>query len=191
MAIFDISAPPIEPVSLDYAKVFLRVDNDDEDALITDLIRAARERVETLINAALISRPKRMIHSRLSEKGVFLNYGEVTQVTALRLTNGETESDIPLTALSVNLRCQPPVIRLKERASFASFDNRADTLEIDFTAGYGDSADDVPMPLRQAVLLLLAQSYEYRGQDSAPPTVPPTVPMMVDALLMPYRGVRL
>ena len=47
------------------------------------------------------------------------------------------------------------------------------------------------MPLRQAVLLLLAQSYEYRGQDSAPPKVPPTVPMMVDALLMPYRGVRL
>lgn len=187
MAIFDISAPPIEPVSLDYAKVFLRVDTDDEDALISDFIRAAREQVEALINSALISRPKRLVSARLFGQSVFLNYGAVTEITALRLTGGDIPAVIPLEDARINLRCQPPVISLKHRPSFASYDKGADTLEIDFIAGFGDSAEDVPMPLRQAVLLLLAQSYDYRGQAEAPPTVP----MMVDALLMPYRGVRL
>jgi len=60
MAITDITPPALEPITLDYAKVFLRVDNDDEDALIADLIRAARERVEALTNSALISRPRRI-----------------------------------------------------------------------------------------------------------------------------------
>jgi len=62
MAVTDINPPALldEPVTLDYAKVFLRVDNDDEDALIADLIRAARERVERLINSALITRARRL-----------------------------------------------------------------------------------------------------------------------------------
>ncbi len=187
MAIYDITAPPLEPVSLDYAKVFLRVDNDDQDVLIGDLIRAAREQVETLINSALISRARRMTSARLSGSSVFLNHGEVKEITGARLIGGAADIEIPLSALSINLRCQPPLVRVKDRPSFQSYAAEADTLEIDFIAGFGDSADDVPMPLRQAVLLLLAQSYEYRGQANPPPTVP----MMVDALLMPYRRVRL
>ena len=187
MAIFDITAPPIEPVSLDYAKTFLRVDNDDEDVLIGDLIRAARERIEGLINSALITRPRRMRSARLLGKNVFLNHGAVSAVSAVRLLGGPAIVEIPTEVLSINLRCTPPLIALKTKASFASFDRAADTLEIDFIAGFGESTDTVPMPLRQAVLLLLAQSYEYRGQANPPPTIP----MMVDALLMPYRGVRL
>jgi len=55
-----------------------------------------------------------------------------------------------------------------------------------FDAGYGSAPEDVPMQLRQAVLLLLAQHYEHRDEALNRP-----VPMLVDALLMPYRTVRL
>ena len=187
MAITDITPPALEPITLDYAKVFLRVDNDDEDALIADLIRAARERVEALTNSALISRPRRITLSHISGKCAFINHGAVTEIVAVRLTGDAASTNIALSSLSINLRCLPPVITLKDGPSFASYDAAADTLEIDFVVGYGEEPDDVPMPLRQAVLLLLAQSYEYRGADNSPPTVP----MMVDTLLMPYRGLRL
>ena len=187
MAIIDISPPALEPVTLGYAKTFLRVDNDDEDALISDLIQSARERIEGLIGGALISRPRRYKSGKVSARGVFIAHSEVTDVSAVRVVGDEATTEISLSALSINLRCNPPSIRLKDRPSFKSFQPSATTLEVDFMAGYGANSEDVPMPLRQAVLLLLAQSYEYR----APSDVPPTVPMMVDALIMPYRQVRL
>ena len=187
MAIKDINLPALEPVTLDYAKVFLRVDNDDEDGLITDLIRAARLRVEGLINSALISRARRFTSPKIKSKGIFINSGNITQITAVRLLSGEAVTEVSLSALTINLRCQPPVVSVKERSSFQSYAPETDTLEIDFTSGFGEHEADIPMPLRQAVLLLLAQSYEYRGSSGAPPTVP----MMVDALLMPYLGMRI
>ena len=187
MAITDINPPALEPVTLDYAKVFLRVDHDDEDALITDLIRAARLRVEGLINSALMSRARRFTTLKIKSKGVFINSGNISQITAVRLLSGEAETEISLSALTINLRCQPPIVSVKERTSFQSYAPEADALEIDFISGFGEDEGDIPMPLRQAMLLLLAQSYEYRGEVE----VPPTVPMMVDALLMPYRGMRI
>ncbi len=187
MTIFDISTPETEPVTLEYIKTFLRVDHADEDALISDLIQSARERVEGLIGGALISRPRRYTGSKVSARGVFIAHSEISDITALRVVGDEATTEISLSALSINLRCNPPSIRLKDRPSFKSFQPSATTLEVDFIAGYGASPEDVPMPLRQAVLLLLAQSYEYR----APSDAPPTVPMMVDALIMPYRQVRL
>ena len=189
MAITDINPPALldEPVTLDYAKVFLRVDNDDEDALIADLIRAARERVEGLINSALMARARRFTTSKLKTKGVFINSGNITEITAMRLLSDDAVTEISLSSLTINLRCQPPVVTARDRASFQSYAPQASALEIDFIAGYGADEGDIPMPLRQAVLLLLAQSYEYRGSCEAPPTVP----MMVDALLMPYRGMRI
>ncbi len=48
--------PPAEPVTLAEAKTFLRLDHDHEDGLITMLISAARDRIETLLGVAMIER---------------------------------------------------------------------------------------------------------------------------------------
>ena len=66
----------------------------------------------------------------------------------------------------------------------------ANGIEIAFVAGYGAAAADVPAPIRQAILLLVAHWHEHRepvaiGDADAP--VPPTV----SDLLQPYRWVRL
>jgi len=55
-----------------------------------------------------------------------------------------------------------------------------------FTAGLGETSADIPTPLRQGVLLLLAHLYEHRAGN-----MPSGFPMMVDALIQPYRGMRL
>jgi len=62
--------------------------------------------------------------------------------------------------------------------------------EVDFTAGYGDEADDVPGPIRHALKLLVAHWFERRevvvlglGAQEVPATVA--------GLLLPYRRVRL
>ena len=50
-----ITAPTAEPVSLETAKSFLRVDVAADDALITSLLLAARERGEELSRRAFIT----------------------------------------------------------------------------------------------------------------------------------------
>ena len=53
---------------------------------------------------------------------------------------------------------------------------------ITFTAGYGADPSDVPAPLRQALLLLVAHGYAHRETDAG-------LPMMVQALIQPFRVV--
>ena len=63
-------------------------------------------------------------------------------------------------------------------------------VKITFTAGYGDAAGDVPEPLRQALLLLVAHWYERREPVVLGETAI-QVPETVQSLLLPYRRVRL
>src|SRR5262245_5800563 len=52
-ALQQTAAPTVEPVSLSSAKSHLRVDFSDDDALIWDKLRAARDYVERLTNLCL------------------------------------------------------------------------------------------------------------------------------------------
>ena len=71
MTLTDLSPPPVLAVSLDAAKVFLRVDHDDEDALITDLIDAASRQIEDRCGVSLITRPQRLTKTA-NAAGVYL-----------------------------------------------------------------------------------------------------------------------
>jgi uncharacterized phiE125 gp8 family phage protein len=53
-------------------------------------------------------------------------------------------------------------------------------------AGFGPLPSDVPQPLRQAILQLVAHWHEFRGNAN-----PPAAPLTVDALIHPFREVRL
>lgn len=168
MTLTDLSPPPSAAVSLDAAKAFLRVDHPDEDGLITNLIDAATRQVEERCGVSLITRPQRLTKPR-SGAGVYLNRYPVSSIEAVT-QNGEP---LPIDA---NLRARPVLVRVAS----------AGEVTVDFTAGYGETSADIPTPLRQGVLLLLAHLYEHRGGDK-----PLGFPMMVDALTQPYRGMRL
>ena len=49
-----VTAPSVEPITLSEAKLFAKIDVPDDDTLVTDLIAAARKRVETWKGWALI-----------------------------------------------------------------------------------------------------------------------------------------
>ncbi|MEP3654644.1 MAG: head-tail connector protein [Litorimonas sp.] len=172
MTLTDLSPPPALAVSLDAAKAFLRVDHPDEDALITDLIDTATRQIEDRCGVSLITRPQRLTKSSVMTNdgaGIYLNRYPILSIDAV----SQDEATLPLEA---NIKARPVFVCASARAQ----------ITVDFTAGYGETSADIPTPLRQGVMLLLAHLYEHRSGN-----IPPGFPMMVDALTQPYRGMRL
>ncbi len=170
MTLTDLSPPPSGPVSLAAAKTFLRVDHADEDDLIQNLIDAAARQIEARCGVSLITRAQRLTKP-VCGAGVYLNRYPVVSIDAV-------ENDGTSIPIDANLRARPVLVRVKQSGD----------VQVDFTAGFGIAPDDIPTLLRQGVLLLVAHLYEHRGAE---PELPMGFPMMVDALIQPYRGIRL
>ena len=187
MSITDVNAPPIEPVTLQAAKEFLRIDHEHEDALISDLIKAARERVEFMGRLSLITRRRAYSSARVCAGRLIINHSPIKYIHKVSLIDGADNAvEIPKGDIYINRRARPAVIEMRKRDLLSDYAADPVAVVVELDAGYGPAPEDVPMQLRQAVLLLLAQHYEHRDEALKRP-----VPMLVDALLMPYRTVRL
>jgi uncharacterized phiE125 gp8 family phage protein len=174
MTLFRTSGPDVEPVTLADAKAELRIDHDSEDALINGLIRAAREEVEQTTGLAMIEQGWRLALDCIPQNGrVLLRRGPVRDVTSVTAYGSDGEasvldpSDYQLDPLSRPARLHFEV---------APGDLRVfNGIEIDFTAGYGEAAPDVPDLLKRAVLMLVSHWFEFRasfGVGAQPVSMP-------------------
>lgn len=177
-----MSGPAVEPCSLAEAKLFLRVDHTQEDALIEALVRSARTTVEALTGRALITR--RVIESRdaWGGLGVSLALGPLVTLHAVRVAQSGAWVEANSATILTDAEAHPPRLRFTQ---FPPAPTRAlGGIELEYSAGYGESAAAIPAPLRQAVLVLTAQLYADReGADSAGD--------VVHGLVAPYARVRL
>ena len=186
----EIHTPPgAEPVTLEQVKAYLRVDHDAEDALIADLIASARGLVEDYLQRCLITR--RLIErldrwgDRLRCGAFFLKRPDVRTIHAIKTfdANGAPEFFNPgrwrLDAASLPSRI------LLNSGGFPVPGRARQGIEIDFTCGYGDAPESIPAPIRNALLILIADRYERREGDSD------FIPASARNLLLPYMQVRL
>ena len=186
MSIIIVTPPASEPVSLAEVKLFLRIDQAVEDTLLSTLIVAAREAVEVGCGRALIKRRVREsldIWRRDSVGGAVLGLGPVSSVVAVRLlaANG-TQSVIDADRYRIEgLRDQP---RLVFEAGVPATLRSAGGIEIEYDAGYAETAAQLPVALRLAVLHIVAALYEARAGESK-------IPDAARALMAPFAPVRL
>ena len=192
MALVMTTSPAVEPLTLSEAKAHLRVDTTDEDTLISSLITAARIHIEMATGRALITQVWSLfLDAWPSGDAVPLPLAPLVSVGAVR-TYDEQGVATALNAQDyfVDTVSQVPRVVRVNGQIWSPPGQVANGIEIAFTAGYGANASDVPEPLRQAVRLLVAHWFETRepvvmgGQAD-------TVPTTVDALVAPYRRVRL
>ncbi len=199
MPVVELTAPAVEPVSLAEAKAFLRVGHGDEDALIGLMIRAARTGVESLTGRALIVRDFRETLDgwplrRFSAAGTAFALARppLASVSEVRVRD-HTGDEIVWDPAEYRIDTDYDPGRIIARAPFGfpRPGKRAASVEIDFTAGYGVSADEVPAPLREATLIYAGRLYArgdapevaLRGEGDPGDTVM--------RLLNPYRSRRL
>jgi uncharacterized phiE125 gp8 family phage protein len=181
----------LEPVSLAEAKAHLRVDQDYEDALIAQLIVAARSFVERTLSLALITQGWSYFLDALPRSlAVALPISPVQAVSAVKL-HGADGGAVTLEAESYSVDVLSQPARLVLNGAMPAVVARAlNAFEIAFSAGYGDDAADVPAPLRQAIMLLVAHWFERREPVALGATAQ-EVPATVAGLLLPYLRVRL
>jgi uncharacterized phiE125 gp8 family phage protein len=74
---------------------------------------------------------------------------------------------------------------------YGSPDRSAGGIEIEVTAGFGVDPGDVPAPLKEAILRLVARSYSTAELAESARRGAGGLPEDVEALLRPWRRVRL
>lgn len=187
-----LTAPALEPVSLDEAKAWLRLDSTDEDPLLSALIVSARLTLESYTRRFFVTQSWRMRldawpAQTLRRRTLAIPFSPFRSLSAIRVYD---TGDLAQTLASASYRAAPT--REAGRVAFLSPPpgpgRVCDGIEIDLVAGYGDSAADTPEPLRRAILALIAHWHENRGDvgDAGAPL--PTIAM---ALAKPFRRERL
>jgi uncharacterized phiE125 gp8 family phage protein len=189
MTLFQTIGPEVEPVTLVEAKQNLRIDHDSEDSLLGALITAARAEIEASCGLALIEQSWRLTLDALPPTGrILLRRHPVIAVSSVTVYGDGGEASVvdpssyqldPLSRpsrLHVDAIVQPGLVM--------------NGIEIDFTAGFGESGADVPDLLKRALLLLVAHWYEFRASYGAADQ-PVSYPPGYDRLIAAYRSRRL
>lgn len=170
-------APACEPVSLEEAKLYLRVDSDEDDTLIDDLITASRMMAEQWLRRSLITQTWKLAYDDGIAERVWLPMGPVSAITSLAVVSSNDSSQTIdsdaywLNAAKTELTMNSALIGFR--------------VEISYTAGYGAAAD-VPKPIKQGMLAHMAAMYDNRG-DLANTVLPD----QCIGLYAPYREVHL
>jgi len=182
-----ITGPSLEPVSLADVKAHLRVDTDDEDALLTAAIVSARVHVEAVTRRALIEQSWRVYLDRWPRRRIVK-----LPVAPLMSVDTVTVYDVDGAPQVVDPDdYETDVVAVPARLVLAAtaptpIGRAVNGIEIDVTAGYGASSVDVPAPLRHAVLMLVTHWYEHRGAVGHDLAVL-VAPLGFEALVAPYR----
>ena len=180
-----LTPPSAEPWSVTDAKTFLRVEHDDDDAVIAALIAAARGHVEALCRRALLVQRWRCVLDAWPSNGrLDPRIGPLRSVIAARVFDAagnahgiDVETFVVDAAANV---IASPFWALPQPGRTTA------GIELDVELGYGALATDVPDALRHAIRMLVAHWYENRGLAALGASVA-MLPAGVTALVAPYR----
>ena len=185
------AAPAVEPVSLAAARAHLRLDGTDDDAYLASLIATSRLQVEAALGIALIDQSWTLTIDAWPDDGIVgLPLRPVSAVGQVNVITGDGAAiEVPAAQYRVDGASVRPRV-IADPSAIPEPGRSTDGIEINFIAGFGASPDDVPAPIRHAILLLVAHWYECR--DAGPSNGDATrIPDAVSVLLAPYRQVRL
>lgn len=200
-----VTPPAEEPVSLAEAKLHLRVDFTDDDALITSLISAARQAAETLTGRQLVTaRWKLVLDSfpgpslmgvpaglpfSLPGHAILLPKCPVQSVFAIQyLDMASATQTMPPAEYTVDVACEPARITPVFGKTWPIPLPQIGAVWVTFDAGYGAAAS-VPEGLKSWIKLRVGSLYAHR-EEVALLTRGKIEPLpFIDGLLDPYKVV--
>ena len=184
------TAAPSEPIALSEAKLFLKVDTSDDDALIGTIISSAREYVENFTGYQLLSATYTQYLDKFPNKNtaIELLMNPVSAVTHVKYYDSDNTLQTWNTSnYDTDLKGKPARITLANDATFPTVYDRTNAVEIKFVAGYAStSATGFPKQLLNAMYLIIGHLYENR-QDVIVGSIVTEMRKGADSILRQYR----
>jgi len=186
MGLVLVEPPATEPVTLEEAKNYLRVDVSEDDELIANLIRAAREYVEVTTGRALVTQVWDLVLDGWP-RGNIVRIPRLPLQDVLDITYKDKVAQaytLPQQSYVVNAAEGYVLLDPTNWVVSALLHSPLSQLIVRFRAGYDDPAR-IPQPLKLAMLFLIAHWYENR--EATAEVTRREMPWGVEALLVPYR----
>lgn len=185
-----LKTPPAhEPLEIQEVKDYLRLDDvtdTSEDDYLNTLIIAAREYCEGFQNRAYITQVWQLSFDYWPSRVIELPKGKLQAINSITYKNSAgvvttlTESqDYVTSTRGVLGRISPPYAQ--SWPSLVPWN--LDAVVIEFTCGYGNTAESVPQKVKQAMKLLVSHWYENRTLLSETGQAPGEIAFAVSALL--------
>lgn len=175
------SAPAAEPVSSTEVKLWAKIDTSADDALITNIIQAARENAENFLNYKLISQTVAEYFTEFPESRgeLLLRFPLVSSITSVAYvdTDGANQT---FSSYNADLSGLPPRLWPNAQTEWPGTKEQLKAVTVTYVCGYANAAA-VPQAIKTAILLTIAKWYDNR-EDSVR-----ILPTAAERLLEPYR----
>lgn len=189
-----------EPITVDDAKAYLRVETTADDTLICALIHAARFSAESYLGRPILATTRTLYFDgwpsermpwwdgvregaigRDQQRFLDLRLGGITSIGHVKTyDDADTATTMPSTDYYVDT--ERGRIHLRSGKTWPAATRVANAIEVSVTLGYADAAV-VPRPIKQGLLVHVAALYENREN--------PVIPEPCKAFYQPYRVLRL
>jgi uncharacterized phiE125 gp8 family phage protein len=180
-----VSPPTVEPISLEVAKLHLRVDWTVEDDLILALVAAARTHVEVVCERALMPQTWAERTDGFTDR-IELRGGVVSAIDSITYVDGDgVQQSIDPSTCVVDLTAQPAVLMAPFGTRWPIARQQPGSVVVTYRVGYAD-AESVPAPIKSAILLYVGDLYTNRANQQEAQLFKNTA---AQSLLWPWRRV--
>lgn len=183
-----VDAPTTTPITLAEVREQLRIEHNDDDALLVRLISVAVAYTDVAgaLGHAMITQKWAQWFAPNPGMSVNLTLGPVQSVTAVKYYDADNvlQTDT-LTNYQVVGTEFATSVAPKAGFNWPTTYDRSDAIRIEYEIGYGDTKADVPQTIRHALLLLIGHWYDNREQSGMDELS--NIPFGFDALIGMHR----
>lgn len=181
-----VTAPAVEPVSLQEAKDHLRVDHASDDALIEALIAAARRQAENITGLRLVAQTWRWTLDGFVDV-LRPPIGPVSAVNSIKyLDTAGVEQTLAAAKYRADLAETPERITPAYGESWPSTYDVTAAVKVELQIGFGGFPAAVPDDIRLAMLLIVGRYYAHR-EDVITGTIVAELPGAASSILVQHR----
>jgi uncharacterized phiE125 gp8 family phage protein len=165
--------PLIEPITVTELKNYARIDGNQEDSILSSIIKGTRLLVENYINRALIEQTITMQMDFWPSNQIELPRPPLISITSIQMLD---EDGIAITYSSSNYytitNATPGRLIIKNSTSFPrNLDRYYGGHQIIYTAGYGSTATYIPDAIKEGMKAWATMIYDSRVNSDEPPPI--------------------